>query len=131
MKWSEIVRIFLTPLAVIALSACATTSKAERTGSNVHLGETVMVNGQRIKPINLLEDSRCPANVQCIWAGRVRLKMLWVKASGNQEFELISGEPRPLTDGTITLTSIRPNKASDQPIQPEDYRFSFEFKSGL
>lgn len=122
---------FLTSIAVVALSACVTTGEAESNGSNVRLGQIAYVDGPRIKPVELLEDSRCPTNVQCIWAGRVRLKMLWIKPSGNHEFELISGEPEPLADGAITLTSVMPDTVTDRPIRPEDYRFSFEFKGGL
>lgn len=124
-------RIFLAPIAVIALSACVINRDADMTGNNVRLGETLYVNGSPIRPIEVLEDSRCPSNVQCIWAGRVRLRMLWVKVSGNQEFELISSEPSALAEGTITLTSVSPNKVADVPIQPGDYRFSFEFKNRL
>lgn len=124
-------RMFLIPIAMLALSACATTAEGEVDGSNVRLGQTATVNGPRVRPVEVLEDSRCPENVQCAWAGRVRLKMIWERQAGNQEFELILGQPKPLADGAIVLTSVRPEKTADTQLKPADYRFSFEFQGGI
>lgn len=123
-------RMFLVPMAVMALSACVTTAQADSDNSNVRLGETAYVDGPRVRPVAVLEDSRCPANAQCIWAGRVRLKMLWIRSAGNQEFEMTLGEPKALADGMITLTSVKPEKMSDQPAARADYRFTFTFHNG-
>ena len=90
-----------------------------------------MVDGPVIKPVAVIEDSRCPMNARCVWPGRVRLKMFWVRSRGNQEFELTLGEPTPLADGSITLTSVRPDKRTDVVLKPSDYRFSFSFAGGL
>ena len=124
-------RMFLVPIAAIALSACATTADADADGSDVRLGQTAYVNGPRVRPVAVLEDSRCPADAQCVWAGRVRLKMLWLKPAGDQEFELTLGEPKPLADGAITLTSVRPEKVSGRAAEQADYRFSIQFQGGI
>lgn len=124
-------RMFLVPMAVIALSACVTTAQADSDSSNVRLGETAYVDGPRVRPVAVLEDSRCPANAQCVWAGRVRLKMLWIRLAGDQEFEMTLGEPKALADGMITLTSVRPEKTTETQTTPADYRFSFEFQTGI
>lgn len=124
-------RMYLVLVAMIALSACVTTAETDADGSNVRLGQTAYVNGPRVQPVAVLEDSRCPANAQCIWAGRVRLKMLWVRPEGNQEFELILGEPKSLADGKITLTDVKPTKTVEKQAGSGDYRFSFEFQGGI
>jgi len=116
---------------MLALTACATTSMPRTDGSDAALGQEAMVDGPVVNPIAVLEDSRCPMNAQCAWAGRVRLKMLWIRSQGNQEFELILGEPKPLADGSITLTSVRPDKRTDAVLKSSDYRFSFSFAGGL
>jgi hypothetical protein len=121
---------FLAP-SILLLTACATTSMPRSDGSNVALGQEAMVDGPVVKPIAVLEDSRCPMNALCVWAGRVRLKMLWIRSKGNREFELTLGEPKPLADGSITLTSVRPDKRTDVILKPSDYRFSFSFAGGL
>ncbi len=116
---------------VLLLAACTTATMPQFDGSDVALGQEAMVDGPVVKPIAVIEDSRCPMNARCVWAGRVRLKMLWVRGQGNQEFELTLGEPKPLADGSITLTSVRPDKRADVVLKPADYRFSFSFAGGL
>jgi hypothetical protein len=116
---------------VLLLTACTTATMPQSDGSDVALGQEAMVDGPVVKPIAVIEDSRCPMNARCVWAGRVRLKMLWVRGQGNQEFELTLGESKPLADGSITLTSVRPDKRTDVVLKPADYRFSFSFAGGL
>ena len=123
--------IFLTAAALFALSGCATTGAAQNSGNSVALGQIANVDGPHIRPIAGLEDSRCPINARCIWAGRVRLKALWVRPQGNQEIELTLGEAKPLADGSITLTDVRPQPITSKKIRPRDYRFSFEFAGGI
>jgi hypothetical protein len=121
---------FLAP-TVLLLTACATTSMPRADGSDVALGQEAMVDGPVVKPVAVLEDSRCPMNARCVWAGQVRLKMLWVRSQGEKEFELTLGEPKQLADGAITLISVRPDKRTDAVLKPSDYRFSFTFAGGL
>lgn len=121
-------------MLALVLSACAATSAKTplRDGSNVALGERAYVDGPVVEPVAVLEDSRCPANVECIWAGRVRLKMLWHRPTGEtRPFEVTLGEATPLADGAIRLESVRPEKRTDRAIRPEDYRFSLRFDGGL
>lgn len=120
--------------AVFALSACATTREQTplADGSDVALGQRAYVDGPIVQPVKLLEDSRCPMNARCIWAGRVRLQMVWLRGNGEkQPFEVTLGEPTHLADGSITLESVRPAKRTGDAIKPEDYRFSFRFMGGL
>jgi len=126
MNWNN----FLAP-AILLLAACSTTSVPRTDGNDVALGQEAVVDGPVVKPIAVLEDSRCPMNARCVWAGRVRVKMLWLRPQGDQEFELTLGEPRPLADGSITLTSVRPDKRTDVVLKPADYRFSFSFAGRL
>jgi len=128
-------RLALSALAVAALlSGCATTREQAPLpdGHDVALGQRAYVDGPIVQPVKLLEDSRCPMNARCIWAGRVRLQMVWIRGNGErQPFEVTLGEPARLADGTITLESVRPARRTGDAIRPEDYRFSFRFMGGL
>lgn len=120
--------------AALALSACAATGAQTplQDGRNVALGQRAMVDGPIVQPVKMLEDSRCPMNARCIWAGKVRVQMLWLRGNGEkQPFEATLGEPVQLADGQFTLESVRPEKRTDATIKPEDYRFSFRFAGGL
>jgi hypothetical protein len=121
-------------LAAFAVSACATTSVQTplADASNVALGQKAYADGPIIQPVEVIEDSRCPMNARCVWAGRVRVKMLWIRGNGdNQPFEVTLGEATPIADGSITLESVRPDKMTNVELKPEDYRFSFRFAGGL
>ena len=124
----------LLVLAALGLSACATTSARSplTDASDVALGQQAYADGPIIQPVAVLEDSRCPMNARCIWAGRVRVKMMWIRGNGEkQPFEITLGESTPIADGSITLESVRPDKMTNVELKPEDYRFSFRFAGGL
>ena len=130
----NIVRLAAIALpAAVALSACATTATAPLPdASDVALGERAYVDGPIVQPVEVVEDSRCPMNARCVWAGRVRVKMIWIRGNGEkQPFEVTLGEPTQLADGQFTLESVRPEKRTDIKLTPSDYRFSFRFAGGL
>ncbi len=118
---------------LFSAAACVTPPSVKPDGMNVALGQTAYVDGPKIRPIKVMEDSRCPMNARCIWAGRVRLLVAWVKADGEQQVELTLGEPAPLADGTLTLTAVNPSKMAGEGkgLVPSDYRVSFQFAGGL
>lgn len=121
-------------IAALALSACAASGQQTplRDASDVALGQRAYADGPIIQPVKLLEDSRCPMNARCVWAGRVRVQMVWIRGNGEkQPFEVTLGEHTPLADGSITLESVRPEKRTGAAISPADYRFSFRFMGGL
>ncbi len=119
--------------AALALSACATTRGAPLPdGSDVALGQKAYVDGPIVQPVEVREDSRCPMNALCVWAGRVRVKMVWIRGNGEkQPFVATLGEPTHIADGQFTLESVRPEKRTDRAIKPGDYRFSLRFAGGL
>ncbi|WP_223181307.1 hypothetical protein [Sphingopyxis sp. LK2115] len=120
-------------LSSLLLSACATTMAPPLADSdNVSLGQKAYVDGPIVEPVAIIEDSRCPMNARCIWAGRVRLKMIWHRGDGRkQPFEAELGKAVHLADGQFTLAAVRPDKMSGAAIDISDYRFSFTFAGGL
>ncbi|MDR6835162.1 MULTISPECIES: hypothetical protein [unclassified Sphingopyxis] len=121
-------------IAALTLSACATTRDPSplSDASNVALGQQAYADGPIIQPVAVLEDSRCPMNARCVWAGRVRVYMLWFRGNGEQQpFEVTLGEATPLADGSITLESVRPDKMTNVELKPQDYRFAFRFAGGI
>jgi hypothetical protein len=88
------------------------------------IGETVRVHGIRVTPLRVLEDSRCPRTVRCIWAGRVRLA---ARVAGATR-ELTLGQPVPVSGGRLLLAGIAPERTrTGHGMPPRAYRFGFEF----
>ena len=125
----------MTKLALLALplllSGCITYHTKSDGITRAHLGETVVVDGPRVTPLKVLEDSRCPTGVQCVWAGQVRLSVRIDLGSGSETREITSGKPERAADGTLDLVEVLPEKKAGLPIYPEDYRFGFKFAGGL
>lgn len=46
---------------------------------------TQLDDGSHLAYLKLLNDSRCPPNVQCIWAGNAEIQMRWTPADGGTE----------------------------------------------
>ena len=128
-------RTFLM-LASLALSACVTPGTPapppDASGlAYARLGETVAVGGPRVTPLRLIEDSRCPQGVRCVWAGRVRINATISTQTMKLTRELTLGEPFPVADGTLMLAEVRPSKRKDAPNAPGDYRFGLRFDGRL
>lgn len=116
--------------AVLALTGCATASNANDGLAWAAIGERVFVDGPYVTPLAVIEDSRCPANVRCVWAGRLKIRARIHLGSGDRERELTLGEPVQIADGSLEFTEARPISTTS-PITPADYRFGFRFMGGI
>ena len=117
-------------LVPIALAACATTLVPPVSGATAGFGETTAIDGLRVRPLGLVEDSRCPADVTCVWAGRLVIRAEITGGNWRKVRDLTLGEPIPIADGELTLASATPSKQA-APIEPRSYRFTFRFDGGL
>ncbi|MBF6023658.1 hypothetical protein [Lysobacter niastensis] len=83
----------------LALSGgCASTQANERAASQVLTlrgGEQAAAGDGTVRYVRLLSDSRCPVDVQCVWAGDVEV--------------LFEFAPRGETAKALTLTLLRPS----------------------
>ncbi len=123
--------IFVPLAAALILSGCITYKNRSDGVTRLRIGETGNVDGPKVTPLAVLEDSRCPQGVQCVWAGRVRITARIDLGSGSQSRDLTLGEPQQVADGTLTLVEVLPAKRKDQPIYPDEYRFGFRFSGGI
>ncbi len=91
---------------------------------NLRIGETKTKSGVSIQPLEVTQDSRCPAKATCIWAGTVEVRTKITDATGPSE---VTFSPNmPIQDGglTITLTKVLPQKTQTA-IKSADYIFTF------
>jgi len=118
-------------LPAVALAACASIPMGDGAGRTAAIGETALVGGLRVRPVELLEDSRCPATVQCIWAGRVRVLVDITRGDGaHQQRDLTLGEPQNIDWGWMTLFRVAPPRKEPGSIDPDSYRFTFRLAPG-
>ena len=112
--------------AMLALAACATNPRRDiANGPTAPLNEVANLEGLTVRPLEVIEDSRCPALVRCVWAGRVRIR---AEISGEGTRELTLGEPAAVSGGTVTLVDVRPGKRTPEAIPQRNYQFTFRFE---
>ena len=84
-------------------------SVADGGAFSLAVGERVkLADDSTLHYVKLVNDSRCPPNVQCVWAGDAIIALEWTPASGAaQQVELHTGkEPRSQAIGTRTLRLV-------------------------
>ena len=114
------------PLLAFALAGCATLAPASP-GPTAALGQRAEVDGVRIRPLAIVEDSRCPMNARCVWAGRLIVQVEIEFNGGSEEFRgnLTLGEPLALGRETVTLVGAAPEKLAGAQTPARAYRFTF------
>ena len=117
-------------LLAAALAGCATAPPVQA-GPTAALGQTTYVNGLKLRPLEVIEDSRCPTNVVCVWAGRIIVRTEVIGGSWHKTLDLELGKPQPVADGAVTLVAIHPPKQAPGETDPRAYRFTFDFQGGL
>ena len=80
-----------------------------------------------LKFIKVTEDSRCPSDARCIWAGEVVAEIELNKQGPFSVASSEASEPALFFEGKhITITKVLPNRGnSNTPIKQEDYQLEF------
>ena len=90
------------------------------------LKQRILTNGMHITPLEVVNDSRCPIDVQCIQAGTVTVRALIEVGTNSETVVLTLNKATTFVGKRITLVSATPAKSSKQVILPTDYKFGFE-----
>ncbi len=86
------------------------------------------MSSSRIEFSRVVEDSRCPRNVQCVWAGDAKVEVLVMSGNNPTAAELISLTP-PRNEArvgnlTVKFLSLTPHPAGEK---QSDRRYVAEF----
>ncbi|MCC8619882.1 hypothetical protein [Xanthomonas vesicatoria] len=119
-------------LLVASLAGCmgSRPSISQPVEGPVRLGEVAAVDGPKVRPDRVIEDSRCPANVQCIHAGRLIVRTTVSGGAWSKQVDLTLGVPVPVADGLLTLVEATPVPVTEQAAPPSAARFTFTFQGG-
>ncbi|MEP6788891.1 MAG: hypothetical protein ABJB40_10700 [Acidobacteriota bacterium] len=83
-------------IAMLGVTGVASAARAESV--SLYVGQQKSVDGGQITIsfLSVVDDSRCPVNVQCVWAGNAKIKIAIAQGrSQSQTFELNSAlDPR-------------------------------------
>ena len=117
-------------LPTIALAACLLAACASAPPDDIPARSTVTLMPSQTAPlgrhatlrIDRIEDSRCPAGVQCVWAGRLRYHLTLLGAAAPESFALDEHAPafasRQIPGLTVALAAPAPAPAARAASQP-------------
>jgi hypothetical protein len=117
-------------LLCLALAGCgaapAGKSQAVDPGTEFTLapGAMAAVNsaGFKLRFVAVSEDSRCPRDTTCIWAGEVKAQIDIVRISETLQVEIAAGDSAVAGDFRVTLVRVEPQPVSTAKIAAQDYR---------
>jgi hypothetical protein len=89
---------------------------------------TLPREGLRIKFVSVKEDSRCPTDVQCVWAGNAAVRLdVSIRGKGSKILTLNTNNRSSSVDENLyrgyklKLVDLRPYPRSNRKIAPGDY----------
>jgi hypothetical protein len=91
------------------------------------IGQTASIEGEKlvIKFKAVLEDSRCPVNVACVWAGNGKVEFEVIDIDGQNKTVILNTEDEPraatLKRHKLKLISLSPPRIDGVSISPGDY----------
>jgi hypothetical protein len=116
----------LTCLALAGCRAAISQTQSIDPGTEVTLtpGTTVFVKGARmqVRFVAVSEDSRCPSDVTCIWAGEVKITLMIAVSKVASQVEILEGGSTAAGAYRVTLLRVEPQRTSTARIAPRDYR---------
>lgn len=125
----------LLSLAAMPLAACMTPQEPPgcRQFDCIAIGEQQrLAPGLAARPVSVKEDSRCPIEAECVWAGRVVIETELELGHEVITVLLDSSEPMHINAGLLSVAEVAPDMSIQRsPIAPEHYRFAFRFVPDL
>lgn len=134
-------RMLGPPMLVAALVGCQVSREADADPADFTLGKEFTLGGGQeavssaddlyVRFTEVLEDSRCPSEVECFWTGQARVAVEVRPAGQPTATAEFNTNPAPgqtvqttrVDDYTISLTSLEPYpRVPDEPIAFGDYR---------
>ena len=111
-----------------ASSACATLPaprSAIREDGLAGLGHPTRVGRLVVTPQAVVEDSRCPINARCVWAGRLVLNTRIDGAGWVETVDLTLGQPYASHGTGVALVSAEPRRMAGADPAPAASLFGF------
>ena len=94
---------------------------------DLKIGETVDITSDfQITLINILDDSRCPSDVTCIWEGTVSAEINMIKDGEGRKYVIPIGladgmESQIIDDFYVMLYDVKPYPISTKQIESSEY----------
>jgi hypothetical protein len=116
-------------LIAVALAACGR-GGAATLNEPIQLAPGEWANFEsenlEVKFVGIDEDSRCPNDVTCVWAGEVVVRLALRRDSRNKEVSVKETQGLAVDGYTIDILQVLPPRASSGPVALADYRVTLK-----
>ena len=122
-KYNFVIMAFIWLSLASAGSAKALIDKEFSLG----IGQSASIEGEKlvIKFKAVLEDSRCPINVLCVWSGNGKVEFEVLDVDGQNKTIILNTEDEPrlaaLKRHKLKLVSLNPPRIDGVSVSPGDY----------
>lgn len=89
------------------------------------VGETAHFQDVSLTLLGVSNESRCPAGVQCIWAGTVKANVRIISGMGTSTQTIELGKSATTEAEKIEVTAVNPYPAKGKQIAQQEYRVTF------
>lgn len=132
--------IVFTLFLTVNLFAQNETLETPKIAIKVAIGNTIQLKNHSVKFVEVLEDSRCPEYVNCIWAGRARI-LVEIKDESNKivRKKLLFGQTKPgeiidnklfsVENTNVKGLTLSPYPNSEEKTKLNDYRLLIEVEN--
>jgi hypothetical protein len=114
------------PALGVAPSVIELTGK--ETSVTLKIGDTIKSRGMRAMVTEVLEDSRCPQDVQCIQAGTVHVSVKGSYGLLSKTATFTLGQSVEMRGYSVVLSAVTPEKTAGDTIATSAYAFTFTVK---
>lgn len=128
MRLAVLPLLFIFAVAVAAHPVSRANSPQLNRNFDLQVGQSVKIEGTRLRVsfVSVAEDSRCPQNVECVWAGnaKVVLKLGGHNLPPSKEVSLNTGlNPKHISYQRydIKLVAVKPPRKTPIEIPKSDY----------
>lgn len=127
---------YLVPLVLIlALAACRSTGEPAPRAASLNQEIQLAPNeqaaygpqGLTVEFVRVVEDSRCPSDVECVWAGEVKVQVATrINDAEAVQHEIKAGEHASVGAFRVVVVKVEPIPVSTRQIPQEEYRVTLK-----
>jgi hypothetical protein len=83
-------------------------------------------HGLTVQFVRVVEDSRCPIDVTCVWAGEVKVQLSTRIDSAQAEHEITAGQHATVGEFQLFVMKVEPERISTREIDADEYRVTLK-----
>jgi len=92
----------------------------------ISVKQTMFINGVKITLNKIIQDSRCPTDVTCIWAGNITANVTLQSNTDRETRDITSDKKIPFDSFQISIEKVLPQPKSTETINLQDYKITFK-----